>query len=82
MRESRGLSTIRTSSRLANGRNVLDAADIGRAYAANVRLRGGYRRSVRRRRLRSLLSGAGEGLALAFLWTFPLFAWWIGVSLR
>ncbi len=82
MQRYRESSAIRTYGRQGSGRNALGAADIGRAYALDARLRSGYRRSVRRRRLRSLLSGAGEGLALAFLWTFPLFAWWIGVSLR
>ena len=74
-------SAIRTSSRLANGRNVLDAADIGRAYALDARLRSGYRKSVRRRRLRYALSVAGEGLALLALWGIPVAAWVIGVRL-
>ena len=82
MRECRESFANRRPSRLANGRSALGAADFTRAYALDARLRSGYRQSVRRRRLRSLLSGASEGLALMFLWTFPLFAWWIGVSLR
>lgn len=82
MRESRESFARVTSSRLANGRNVLAAADIGRAYAANVRLRRGYRQSVRRRRLASWLSVAGEGLALLALWGIPVAAWIWGWSLR
>ena len=82
MRESQGLSAIRTSSRRGSRRNASAAMVSIGSYAQDARLRGAYRQSVRRRRLRSLLSGAGEGLALIFLWTFPLFAWWVGVSLR
>ena len=82
MRRSQGLYGRATSNRPANGRNALAAADIGWAYAADARLRGGYRRSVRRRRLRSLLSVAAEGLALMALWGIPVVAWWIGLSLR
>ena len=82
MRESQGSFATHTSSRQESGRSALDAADFTRAYALDARLRDGYRRSVRRRRLRSLLSDASEGLALVFLWGVPLLAWWIGVSLR
>ena len=82
MQRYRESSAIRTSDRPARGQHALDAADFTRAYALDARLRSGYRRSVRRRRLRSLLSGAGEGLALVFLLGVPVAAWIWGWSLR
>ena len=82
MQRYRESSAIRTSDRRGSGHNALGAADFTRAYALDAQLRDGYRRSARRRRLRSLLSDAAEGLALVYLWGVPLLAWWIGVSLR
>lgn len=81
MRELQGSSARVTSSSQKSGRSALGAADFTRAYAADARLRSGYRLSARRRRLRSLLSGAAEGLALAFLLGVPIAAWIFGISL-
>jgi hypothetical protein len=80
MQRYRESSAIRTSGRRGSGRNALDAADSIGSYALDAQLRSGYKRSVRRRRLRSLLSDASEGLALIFLLGMPILAYLWGVA--
>lgn len=80
MRESQALYGRHSTVRPARGHNALGATDSIGSYVLDAQLRRGYRQSVRRRKLRSFISGVAEGVALVALLGLPIAAWMWGVA--